>query len=231
MNEHLVQGRPWDSFGAYLFDIDGTLLHCRDAVHYFAFCEVLSSVAGRSLNLDGVSVHGNVDVGILRDALALAGVPEAEWRPHLPAMRDALCRYVLRHNNEFEIDVLPGVRGVLEHLRAKGAVLGTATGNLGAIGRAKLEHVGLWEFFAVGGWSDDFETRTDVFRGAVEKMKSAAGDRAEICVLGDTPLDVCAAQDNGLPVIAVTTGIYSAEQLREHAPNLLLSSLKELFPG
>ena len=64
--------RSWDAFDAYLFDIDGTLINCKDAVHYFAFCAALKSLSGRNLNLDGVTAHGNTDVGILRDALMLA---------------------------------------------------------------------------------------------------------------------------------------------------------------
>ena len=229
MSEYKVQGRAWDAFDAYLFDIDGTLLHCRDAVHYFGFCEVLSEVAGRPVTLDGVNAHGNVDVGIMRDAMACANVPETQWRPQLPAMRDQLCRYIDRHKSDFQAEALPGVRTVLDHLRARGATLGIATGNLGAIGRAKLEHVGLWEFFSVGGWSDAFETRADVFRDAVAKMKEAAGEDAAICVLGDTPMDVSAARANGLPVIAVATGIYSIEQLLLSPPDLLLKSLEDLF--
>ena len=37
----------WDAYDAFLFDIDGTLLTCTDAVHYFAFCHVFESIAGR----------------------------------------------------------------------------------------------------------------------------------------------------------------------------------------
>ena len=61
---------------ALFLDIDGTLLNCMDAVHYFAFCDALSEVAGRALNLDGVVTHGNTDEGILRDAFAVGGVAE-----------------------------------------------------------------------------------------------------------------------------------------------------------
>lgn len=229
MNQFKVRDRAWDAFDAYLFDIDGTLLHCTDAVHYFGFCEVLSQIAGKPVNLDGVNAHGNVDVGILRDALAIAGVPEATWRSRLPAMRDQLCRYVEAHKAEFQADALPGVRAVLEHLRDKGAVLGIATGNLGSIGRVKLEHVGLWDFFTVGGWSDDFETRTDVFRNAIAKMRASTHSDAAICVLGDTPADIAAAHANALPVIAVATGIYTPQQLMAAPPDLLLRSFEDLF--
>src|SRR5579875_452703 len=42
-------GRAWDEFDAYLFDVDGTLMNCTDAVHYFAFNDAISAVAGRPL--------------------------------------------------------------------------------------------------------------------------------------------------------------------------------------
>src|SRR6185503_10778846 len=50
--------RAWDGFDAYLFDVDGTLLNCKDAVHFFAFRNALRTLSGRELNLDGVTAHG-----------------------------------------------------------------------------------------------------------------------------------------------------------------------------
>ncbi len=221
--------RPaWDRYDAYLFDIDGTLLHCRDAVHYFAFCDALTWVAGKTLNLDGVATQGNVDVAILRDAFALGGVPEETWRPRLTEMRERMVAHVGRNRADFEIDVLPGVRELLEHLRARGAVLGTATGNLEGVGIAKLESCGLLPLFHFGGWSDAYESRPAVFGAAVKKARALAGDHAAICVLGDTPADVQAAHANGLDVIAVATGIFSFETLQAERPTYCIHSLTEL---
>jgi len=74
----------WREFDAYLFDIDGTLLNSRDAVHYDAFLSALRHLSGRALNLEGVTVQGSTDPIILLDALVLAGLAEAEVRPALP---------------------------------------------------------------------------------------------------------------------------------------------------
>ena len=222
--------RPWNGFDAYLFDIDGTLINSADAVHYFAFCESLSEVAGRPLNLDGVVAHGNVDGGILRDAWTLAGVPEAAWRPRLAEVRAAMCRFVTEREGDLQVTVLPGVVAMLEHLRAGGATLGTATGNLQVIGEAKLRRAGLLRFFDVGGWSDGLEYRRDVFRAAVDAMRARIGADARVCVVGDTPEDVRAAKANGLEVIAVATGIYSLETLMAEGPELCLGSLTGLPP-
>ena len=220
--------RAWDGFDAYLFDIDGTLLHQQDAVHYFAFCEALSGVAGRPLNLDGVVAHGNVDVGILRDAWTLAGVEEVVWRPRLRAVQEGMCRFVEERRGEVRVTVLPGVVDVLERLRSQGAKLGVATGNLAGIGRVKLEAAGLLGYFDFGGFSDAYETRRDVFRGALHIARELTGEGAAVCVVGDTPEDVRSAKANGLEVIAVATGIYSREELEAEGPEVCVGSMEEL---
>ena len=221
--------RDWDEYDGYLFDIDGTLLHCTDAVHYFAFCDALESLAGRPLNLDGVTAHGNVDVGILRDALLLAGVGDEVWRPRLAEAQTRMADFVEKRKGELCATVLPGVPEVLTHLRARGAVLGVATGNLEAIGRLKLAHCGLLKMFAFGGYSDAYEYRREVFGGALAKARELTGADGAICVVGDTPEDVRAARANGLDVVAVATGIYSFEELLVEAPDRCLRSMQELL--
>jgi phosphoglycolate phosphatase-like HAD superfamily hydrolase len=220
--------RAWDEYDAYLFDIDGTLLECTDAVHYFAFCNALQLLAGRPLNLEGVTAHGNTDIGILRDALKLARVPEQLWRERLSETRAAMCRHVEEHKSELCTTVLPEVTVILDHLRSRGAVLGVATGNLEGIGKLKLQHCGLLSYFSFGGYSDAYEYRIDVFRGALDQARAAAGANARVCVVGDTPADVQAANANGLDVIAVATGIYPFARLAAEKPEWCLHSFREL---
>jgi phosphoglycolate phosphatase-like HAD superfamily hydrolase len=223
----------WDEFDAYLFDIDGTLLHCTDAVHYFAFCNVLSRVAGRRVNLDGVTAHGNTDIGILRDAFALAGVNPNAWRPRVAELCDAMCQQVEQERAHLCVNTLPHVRDVLCHLREKGALLSVATGNLERIGKQKLAAAGLLEFFHWGAWSDGFEYREDVFRHAVAQIHACvrANSRRDVAILafGDTPADIAAARANGIPVVAVATGVYSYERLAGESPELCVHGFTELM--
>jgi len=225
---HGKLSRPWDEFDAYLFDIDGTLIECTDAVHYFAFCDALSAVADRPINLDGVVAHGNTDVGILRDALAIAGIPESEWRSQVLEICGSMCAQVERNKHQLCVALQPRVRDVLHYLRAKGARLGVATGNLERIGKCKLDSAGLLELFDFAGWSDGFEQRADVFRHAMEEARIAVGRDAGVVVVGDTPIDVRAAKLNGLPVIAVATGVYSIDDLLAESPDLCIQSFEEL---
>lgn len=230
MSAHLpTLSRRWDMFDAYLFDVDGTLICCEDIVHYSAFCEAMQSVAGRPLTLEGVVAHGNTDVGILRDAFILAGISDDAWRPRLEPIRQAMCHFVHAHQSELRVTVLPQVHEVLRHLRSRAAVLGVATGNLQGIGQLKLKSAGLLEYFSFAGWSDRFEFRADVFEEAVRQAKALTGENAAICVIGDTPSDIHAAHRNGVPVIAVATGIYSFEQLSAESPEMCLQSLSDLL--
>lgn len=221
--------RAWDSFDVYLFDIDGTLLQCTDAVHYFAFCNVLESIVGRPMSLDGVVTHGNTDVGIVRDALRLAGLSDDDWRPKLPNIKQAMTEYVQARQEEMCVSALPGAREVLRHLLDKGATLGVATGNLEVIGRLKLKRAGLPPFFEFGCWSDACESRSEVFQTARTKARLLGANGASICVVGDTPEDIIAARRNGLQVIAVASGIYPANALMAEAPGICIHSLTELL--
>ena len=225
----LNRAREWDEYDAYLFDIDGTLLNCRDAVHYFAFCEALTSLAGRPLNLDGVSVHGNTDIGILRDALRLNAVSEERWRPHLAQAARDMCSFVQTSEGDLKAEATAGAAAVLGHLAARGALLGVATGNLEAIGWLKLERSGLRTLFHFGTFSDGYEYRRDIFRAAVQEAERRTASDARICVVGDTPSDIQAARDNGLDVIAVATGIFGEDELRAESPTWCIRSFEQLL--
>lgn len=222
--------RTWDTFDAYLFDIDGTLLFSDDAVHYFAFCAALKQLSGSALTLDGVVAHGNTDVGILRDALTLNQVPESQWRPKLEDACAEMGRFVTSHKSDLRVRLLPGVREVLCHLRCRGATIGVATGNLEVIGRQKLEAAGILSLFSGGSYSDRMEYRTDVFREALRSVRQKGAGLTSCCVFGDTPADIKAAQANEVDCVAVATGIYGYDELLEAKPNGCLETLLDLLP-
>ena len=220
---------PWDTYDAYLFDIDGTLLVSDDAVHYFAFCHTLKMLSGRSMNLEGVTTHGNTDIGILRDALTLGGIHEEQWRQQLNQACAAMGSFVSAHKEELRVRLLPHVHDILNHLQQRGAILGVATGNLKTIGRLKLAAGGIINFFTAGSYSDQDENRRDVFRRALLSVQEQIGSKSKICIIGDTPEDIRAARCNGEDIIAVATGVYSIEELLAEHPNECCRSFTELL--
>jgi phosphoglycolate phosphatase-like HAD superfamily hydrolase len=226
---HIEPGFAWDAQTAYLFDIDGTLLREPDRIHMDSFVPSVRQVTGMEISLDGVSVHGNTDTGILREACRQAGIPTEVLEPQVTAIVAAMCARVAEKRHAMRIRIMPGVEQALAHLAGRGALLGVATGNLEAIGWIKIEEAGLREWFRFGGFSDHFPRRAELIANAARKAREMAGAEAQVCVVGDTPRDIEAARANGLAVIAVATGNYSFETLLELRPDACAGSLAGLL--
>jgi phosphoglycolate phosphatase-like HAD superfamily hydrolase len=226
---HVQFGFDWLGFDAYLFDIDGTLLNSRDAVHYHAFHRAVANIFGLDFRLDGVPVHGNTDIGILRAYLESAAVDESAWVPKLPAVIEAMSADVELNAAGLRPEVCPSIIDVLDHLRSAGKLLGVASGNLERVGWAKLRACGLRDYFSFGSFSGERERRDDVIAHGISQAKKALASEARVCVVGDTPADIASAHANGIPSIAVATGIYSVEDLLSHRPEMCISCCDDLL--
>lgn len=225
----IESGFAWDAQDAYLFDIDGTLLRSRDRVHMDSLPATVREVMGLEVSLEGVSLAGNTDTSILREACALAGVPADVLEPQMAAILKGMCQNVADRRNELRPILMPGVEETLKYLSDRGATLGVATGNLEMIGWIKVERAGLREWFRFGGFSDHFPVRSELVGQAARKARELAGAEASVCVVGDTPRDIEAAHANGLPVIAVATGHFSFGELLEHGPEVCTTTLADLL--
>ena len=242
-----IAGLPWDSFDAYLFDIDGTLLNCRDAVHYNAFHSALRQVWNCQRKIDGLPLHGNTDIGILRAACAGSVSPD-EFSGGLPRALAVIRTEVERHADSFRPELCPSIPTLVERLHAAGKLLGVTTGAIEPVGWAKLRAAGLARYFSLGAFSADMaatsgtsshtgdsqlqgcnESRAGIFRHGIDLVRSRLGEAARICFVGDTPSDIAAAKSLRTPILAVATGIYSAQELRTHSPDLCLPCCDWLF--
>jgi phosphoglycolate phosphatase len=130
--------------------------------------------------------------------------------------------------------VLDGVRELLERLTDADVPLGLTTGGLEAAAHAKLGRGRLNHFFLVGGYGSDSEDRVALTRAAVERGQRLLGhqlDLRDVFVVGDTPLDIAAAQGVGAVSVGVASGRYDVEELRAAHPDHVLASLADPFPG
>src|SRR5215467_9979099 len=105
----ISSGFQWDAADAYLFDIDGTLLNSRDAVHYFSFIHAAREVLGVDVRMEGVPVHGQTDVGIVREILRRSGVPDGVMDANLPRIFEAMCEEVERNRDQLQPEICPAV--------------------------------------------------------------------------------------------------------------------------
>jgi phosphoglycolate phosphatase len=211
-------GFLWDSADAFLFDIDGTLLNSRDVVHYFAFRNTIRNVLGIEASIEGVPVHGNTDVGILRAVLQRAGLNDAAIDTHMPQIVTQMCAEVQKNQAQLNPELCPSILELVAHLQGRDKLLGVASGNLETIAWLKLEKAGLRPMFAFGSFSFPRELRAEIFQHGIDLARRRLGELASVTVVGDTPSDIEAARAVGVPVIAIATGIYSFAQLQAHNP-------------
>ena len=214
-----------------LFDIDGTLVLTGRA-GMRAMNRACEDTVGHGDALNGVAVAGRTDWIILHDVMANHGLSLDLAR------RDQLRRRYVAHLEEEILlpgegmkDVLPGIRDVLDRLRGLPDVaLGLLTGNFEEGARIKLEHFDLWKYFPCGAFGEDAADRNDLVPIAIRRAREcglADVSASRVLVVGDTPHDVACAHAVGAVAVAVATGNYSVDRLRETGADYVLRDLSD----
>ena len=129
--------------------------------------------------------------------------------------------------------VLPGVPERLRQLSRDGHLLGLITGNGDGAAHVKLARGDLNRWFTVGAYATAGVDRPAIVRRAVERGGAMLGQdvpNADIYVIGDTPLDIQAAHAADCTAIAVATGHFDADALREAGADHVLETLEEELP-
>jgi phosphoglycolate phosphatase len=219
---------------ALLFDLDGTLTRSAGAGSR-ALGEALHARPRAVAELRKMRLDGMTDRAIARAALAAEGDQAVSLDERLRRVTDGDIDAVLaRYLDALAVQcarqayvALPGVAALLERLRARaGVLLGLCTGNLARGAELKLTCAGLWGSFRFGGYGSDAEPRADIVRTAWRRARELGA--SEALVIGDTPRDILAAHDAGLPACSVATGRYSVHELAEHGAELVLADFKDV---
>jgi len=213
-----------------LFDIDGTLVLTGGAgarAMSRAFEEVFSVRDAFS----GTPFPGRTDTWILSDAAAAHGLS-------IEAERLALFRSVYLGHLNIELEepgprkgIMPGVLPLLEELeRRDDAYLALLTGNYEEAAKAKLSYFELWRYFRCGAFGDDAPDRNGLLPRAMERIRECGGPVVgprDVVVIGDTPLDVACAAASGARSVAVATGGYDVEALRQAGADVVLQDFSD----
>jgi phosphoglycolate phosphatase len=214
-----------------LFDIDGTLvLTGRAGVR--AMNRAGDTLLGVPNLLEGIQVAGRTDLIILHEALARLGraLDEALFAQLRDVYITCLHEEILQRGEGVKA-VMPGIPELLPALEARDDVcLGLLTGNFQEGARIKLEHFDLWRYFKCGAFGDDAADRNALVPFALERARvSGLGDVAygDVFVVGDTPHDVACARAVGAVPIAVATGGFTLDQLRQTDAAVVLENLSD----
>jgi phosphoglycolate phosphatase-like HAD superfamily hydrolase len=211
-----------------LFDIDGTLLTtggCGERALRLAVRDAF----GVEDDLHDIEIAGRTDTGIARQLLRKHGREETDagiasllacYLRHLPTLLPAA-----------QGRLLPGVEALLPVLKERtDVVLALLTGNLERGAEHKLSHYGVWEHFEFGAFADDHHERDKLGPFALGRARERghAVSLSRTFVIGDTPHDISCARAIGARAVAVATGVFRAENLAPHTPDVLLDDLGDL---
>ena len=216
----------------FLFDVDQTLLYSGGAGS-LAMRRAFHQLYGIEDGFRRVEFSGRTDWGILRNAMqqhGLGGSAEEDFREEMGRFQETYYRLLEPALREVESGrVMPGIAELLGALAGReGVRMGLGTGNFRQAAFLKLRHFGLDGYLSEGGFGDDAEDRGELIGIAIERVGgSYRGDSRSIWVIGDTPLDIAAAQANGARSLGVATGKDSVEVLLAAGADLALADLSE----
>lgn len=220
-----------------LFDIDQTLISSGGAGSR-ALLQAVSEFLGISVEqvkTHGIRFSGKTDPQIIKEILLSCHFSEDGQQVFQKAIEEILDLY---------LQVLPGEvasatnyivhDGVVEILNAlqgdKRIALGLLTGNIEGGARIKLKRVQLDGFFPIGSFGSDSADRLDL--PAIAHQRAQAFYKidfnpSEIVIVGDAENDILCAKHYGAVSLAVSTGSTTKDELSQHGPDYIFSSLKQ----
>jgi len=203
-------------FATILFDLDGTL------IDHFAAIHRSHSHTIRQLGLPAptlAQVRSAVGGGLEHAIAQLIGPARvAEALPIYRAYWDATMLA--------DVVLLPGALALLNSLHARGTNLAVFTNKLGSSSRLICAHLGLAPFLQGNFGARDTAWLKPQPEFAAHVLAQLAANPATTLLVGDSPFDIAAAHNVGLPCWAVTTGTHHADELHAAGADAVYASLR-----
>ena len=208
-----------------LFDVDGTLVNGPPDT---APAAAIRHLYGVEVSLEGLRTGGMTEPQILALLLQSAGWDDTKIKAELPNLMNRIDPFIHEAFKKGTVRLVPGVKNLLEQLKRAGTTLGLITGNRKSLAELKLEDVGIWNYFSVGGYGDDsHEQRSDLVKIAVERA-GVSPSNPGVYEIGDTWRDIKAAVEAG---VVNRVGLIGPRHLRkefeEAGATIILSSFAE----
>ncbi len=217
-----------------LFDIDGTLMRAHGAGER-AMEKAGKLVLGEQYTLRNVSFSGGLDPLLFHEGARQSGLEATD--DHHARFREAYLGFLAEQIGQ-ERETVVAMPGAVDLLRSlldnTDVVLGLLTGNYREGAHMKLRHVGIDpDWFRLGAFGDLAPTRPELLPIALTQYQALHSSWVEgraVIVIGDTPKDVHCAQVNGCQVLAVATGNFTLDQLRETGADRVVEDLASPEP-
>ena len=204
---------------AILFDLDGTLTDSGEGI---------MNCAQLALDHYGIRVPNREDLRVfvgppLHETFLKFGVPKEEVDRAIEIYRS---RYI--PVGKYENLPYPGIRELLEKLRAEDHKLYVATSKPEATSIDILEHFDLAKYFhLICGASFDLSRNSKA--QVIAYLLEQTGEGLEAVMVGDTAFDVIGAREHGIPTIGVSWGYGKVEDMKQAGAAAIAHSMDELY--
>ena len=212
-----------------LFDIDQTLVNVL-SIHSKAYSAMFPEIFEIPGKLEDIKYDGLRFNEVVRQIALFHDVGEMTIEAK---QEDALKSYLNYFTENLPEDsskyVLPGVFTLLEKINNSEHIAGIVTGNSKPTGERILKSAKLYDYFKIFAYSDDVKTREKI----VEKAIISADEKYlihfkddDLVIIGDSIHDIDSGKPYNAKTIAVLTGSYSKEELKEHNPTYLFKDMR-----
>ena len=204
---------------AILFDLDGTLTDSGEGI---------MNCAKLALNHYGIEVPDEQALRVfvgppLAETFLKFGVPAEEIDHAIEIYRS---RYI--PIGKYENRPYPGIRELLEKLKADGHRLYVATSKPETTSVDILEHFDLAKYFdIIAGASFDHARHSKAL--VISYLLEQTGMDLEAVMVGDTAFDVIGAKSHGIPTIGVSWGYGETQDMVNAGAIGIARSMEELY--
>jgi pyrophosphatase PpaX len=223
MSEVAAGWRP----DAVLFDLDGTLIDTTDLI-LRSFAHTFDAhLPGRLPSRDAlIATFGTSLPSLLNEMAAAADDPD-------PAALAAVMLTTYRSFQHVHHDTLaqpfPGVREMLDGLRARGERLGLVTSKMEGFARRGLMLFGLESFLEFGVFHDDTARHKPDPEPLMLAASRAGVQPADVLYVGDSTHDIVAGRAAGMRTVAALWGPFDPATLAAVRPDFTASRPEDLL--
>jgi phosphoglycolate phosphatase len=208
-----------------VFDLDGTLADTADdliaALNVILAREGLAKIAAPYAR----PMVGGGARALIQRGLSIHGVKLSETRVD-ELLADFLAYYEGHLANETVL--FPGVAQALDRFEAAGFAFAVCTNKGEYLSILLLTALGVSDRFRAICGKDTFAVSKPDGKAVLQTIARAGGDRARAVMVGDSKIDIDAARNAGVPVVAVDFG-YTSEPVGNFKPDLVISHYDELW--
>lgn len=204
---------------AILFDLDGTLTDSGEGI---INCAILA------LEHFGLPIPSREEMRVfvgppLHESFINHGVPAEKTEEAIKVYRS---RYI--PIGAYENTPYPGIRELLESLKAQGHKLYVATSKPEAMSIRILEHFDLARYFDMicGATMDTSRSSKEA---VIAYLLEQNGRADNMVMVGDTKFDILGAKEHGIPAIGVSWGYGKVEDMEKAGAAAIAHTMEELL--